>query len=234
MQIDETLKNKPEKDSFSHAYLFISQGLKSAQKEIDNLITKSGCLVEDISIIEPSNETGKSGEISVAAIREFIHQISLSSHGGKRIGIIYQVDRLNNSSSNILLKTLEEPPKNVIIILTARSSNVISTIRSRCRIVRINDQPEMRSITYSYYDITALPLFQLFKKIEGIVKDNKAVNLLDDWTWQLEEKLLKEYDIRSAIILEKIIKAKKRIAGNANQRLALENLILFIKEDYER
>jgi DNA polymerase III delta prime subunit len=234
MQINEISKNKSDNEKLSHAYLFISQKMESAQKEIDNLINSVGCLKSDISIIKPSEESGKAGEIPVASIRAFIHELSLSSHGGNRIGIIYQADRLNTSSSNILLKILEEPAKNVIIILTAKSSDVIATIKSRCRVVRINDSKETKSITYSYKDFIDSSLAKSFKMLEGIVKDNQVDVLLTDWTQQLEEKLLTEYDIKSAMILEKIISIRKKIAGNANPRLAVENLILFMKKGYER
>lgn len=234
MQINEISKNKSNNEKNFHAYLIISQRIESAQKEIDRLVGSVGCLTSDISIIEPSEESGKAGEIPVASIRGFIHELSLSSHGKNRIGIIYQADRLNTSSSNILLKILEEPAKNVLIILTAKSSNVIATIKSRCRVVRINDRAKIESITYSYKDFIDSSLAKSFKMLEGIVKDNQADVLLNDWTQQLEEKLLKEYDIKSAMILEKIISIRKKIAGNANPRLAIENLILFIKRDYER
>jgi len=233
MQNNENIKIDSKK-KFFHAYLFICQKRKSAQKNINQLIEEIGCIKEDITTIEPSEESGKAGEIPVETIRSFIHQLSLTSHGEKRIGIIYEVDRLNISSSNILLKTLEEPPKNAIVILTARNNNIMPTIQSRCQVIRINDQAESESITYSYCDFIDAPLHQSFKKIEEIVKDNQIEKLIADWTEEFEARLLKEYDIKTALILEKIIKARKKIAGNANARLVLENLILFMKQNYVR
>lgn len=233
MQNNENIKIDAEKNLF-HAYLFVCQKRESAQKNINQLIKDLCCLKEDINIIEPSEESGKAGEIPVETIRSFIHQLSLTSHGEKRIGIIYDVDRLNVSSSNILLKTLEEPPKNAIVILTARNNNITPTIQSRCRVIRINDQAESESITYSYCDFIDAPLHQSFKKIEEIVKDNRIEKLLADWMQEFEVILLVKYDIKIALILEKIIKARKKIAGNANARLVLENLILFMKQNYVR
>lgn len=66
------------------------------------------------------------------------HYISLKpSRGGYRIAIIDDGDDLNVEGANCLLKNLEEPPPNSILILIATSqSTQLPTIRSRCQIVR--------------------------------------------------------------------------------------------------
>lgn len=54
--------------------------------------------------------------------------------GPRKICLIEEADKLNQSSGNALLKTLEEPPGNAIFILiTARPQRVLQTIRSRCQ-----------------------------------------------------------------------------------------------------
>lgn len=77
---------------------------------------------------------GVKGEIkaeSARAVRREIYNTGLSCDG--RVVIIKDADHLNASSANILLKVLEEPPQNVLFILTAPSSaNILGTIRSRC------------------------------------------------------------------------------------------------------
>ncbi|MFV0442291.1 MAG: DNA polymerase III subunit delta' [Planctomycetaceae bacterium] len=52
----------------------------------------------------------------------------------RRIAIIDDADRMNEASANALLKTLEEPPPNSILILISPSSDaLLPTIRSRCQ-----------------------------------------------------------------------------------------------------
>ena len=66
------------------------------------------------------------------------HDISLRSFsGGRKIAIIDDADFLNQESANALLKTLEEPPKDSILILVGTSEQrQLPTIRSRCQIIR--------------------------------------------------------------------------------------------------
>ncbi len=57
--------------------------------------------------------------------------------GGRKIAVIDDADYFNQESANALLKTLEEPPANSIIILIGSSaSKQLPTIRSRCQIFR--------------------------------------------------------------------------------------------------
>ena len=66
------------------------------------------------------------------------HRIALKpAHGHRRIAIINDADHLNVESANCLLKTLEEPPANSVIILIGTSlQRQLPTIRSRCQTVR--------------------------------------------------------------------------------------------------
>ncbi|MFM8377842.1 MAG: ATP-binding protein [Planctomycetia bacterium] len=57
--------------------------------------------------------------------------------GGRRVAIILDADTLSDEAANCLLKTLEEPPPEAVIILVGTSlERQLPTIRSRCRIVR--------------------------------------------------------------------------------------------------
>jgi len=66
------------------------------------------------------------------------HDISLKPfRGGRRVAVIDDADYLNQEGANCLLKTLEEPPpKSVIMLVGTSLQKQLSTIRSRCQIVR--------------------------------------------------------------------------------------------------
>lgn len=72
--------------------------------------------------------------IGVDVIRELIVRLSKTSHfGGKTVTIIENAEQLNRNSANALLKTLEEPTDNTILILVCSYSHrLLPTIRSRC------------------------------------------------------------------------------------------------------
>lgn len=72
--------------------------------------------------------------------------------GSRRVFLIDQIDRANEQAANSLLKTLEEPPPHLILIMTARNPyDLLPTIRSRAvpfRLSRLSDD-EMREFIRS-------------------------------------------------------------------------------------
>lgn len=73
---------------------------------------------------------------SVDNIRDITDQVNIPPQEGKyRVFIIDEVHMLSNAAFNAFLKTLEEPPKNVVFILaTTERHKVIPTILSRCQV----------------------------------------------------------------------------------------------------
>ena len=78
--------------------------------------------------------------IDIAQIREMISYNNKSSFDGQpRFVLIDNIANLNKNSVNALLKILEEPPKNTYFILIHNSErNIISTLKSRCLLFKIN------------------------------------------------------------------------------------------------
>jgi len=83
-------------------------------------------------------------EISIKQVREIEKELNFRSFSGKRkIAIIDPATLLNTSSQNALLKTLEEPPQNSMIVLIAPNAGaLLPTLRSRC--LRISFGPLAR------------------------------------------------------------------------------------------
>ena len=67
-----------------------------------------------------------------------IHDLSLRPMAGtRRIAVIDDANRMNEEGANAMLKTLEEPPPNSMLILIAENLDaMLPTIRSRCQLVR--------------------------------------------------------------------------------------------------
>jgi DNA polymerase-3 subunit delta' len=85
----------------------------------------------DVHVLVPS---GPGGQIRIAAARGLSTELSLlPAEGRRRIAIITAAQRLNEDAQNALLKTLEEPPAGVTIVLCADDEDpILSTVRSRC------------------------------------------------------------------------------------------------------
>ncbi|MCB1866410.1 MAG: DNA polymerase III subunit delta' [Chromatiales bacterium] len=72
--------------------------------------------------------------LGIDAIRDLGDALLLSgSRGRRRIGIVHAADSMTIAAANALLKTLEEPPAGVVLILVAeRPGRLPATVRSRC------------------------------------------------------------------------------------------------------
>lgn len=89
----------------------------------------------DVTLVErPEDKT----EIIVAQAREIIRQVGYRPFEGRsRVVIVDPADELGSDAQDALLKTLEEPPpRNVFVLVTARPSLLLTTVRSRCCILR--------------------------------------------------------------------------------------------------
>jgi DNA polymerase-3 subunit delta' len=82
---------------------------------------------------------GKGGQIKVERIRkEIIDKVGFRPYEGRRrVVMIDDAHRLNPSSQNSLLKTLEEPPPSSLMILATQApEKLLPTVRSRCQPLR--------------------------------------------------------------------------------------------------
>ncbi len=141
----------------------------------------------------------------VEDIRELRENVNYSSMGGKyRIFVIDEVHMLTKQAFNALLKTLEEPPPNVIFIFaTTEPHKIPDTIHSRCQrydfrritaeqiLAQLEKICTAESITY---ERTGLLL--VARKAEGSMRD--ALSLLDQVYSFCRESIV-EKDVRSVL-----------------------------------
>ena len=78
--------------------------------------------------------------ITVEEARRLRDFFALSAaDGGRRVVIVDAADEMNPQAANALLKLLEEPPEGAVLLLVAHQpSALLPTIRSRCRILRLD------------------------------------------------------------------------------------------------
>lgn len=89
----------------------------------------------DLYFLTP-DEPGK--EIRVDQIRGACDFVMLGSARAVRLVLIEPADAMTLQAANALLKTLEEPPPGVsIILVTARAARLPATVRSRCQMIRV-------------------------------------------------------------------------------------------------
>jgi DNA polymerase III subunit delta' len=94
--------------------------------------------------VDPKRKDRLRSEIVVDDTREVAGFLRLTSaEGGWRIVIIDSADEMNRNAANALLKILEEPPKNSLLMLIGHNpGRLLPTIRSRCRKLVLKPLPE--------------------------------------------------------------------------------------------
>lgn len=178
-------------DKLSHAYIFetrgyfkaldlakafvslieCSSGLDDACGTCDTCIQiKSDCFL-DLKIIDPVGLNIKKEETDLLQFEFSMKPV----FGKKKIYIINQAEKLNPSSSNSLLKFIEEPVDNIIaILITENSYNLLNTITSRCQLIQFKRYSET-NINNNLMSRVAKVLFNDESKIEEFV--NNDINL---------------------------------------------------------
>lgn len=266
----KALSNAIELNRIANAYLFCGPrgtGKTSTARILaKSLNCEHGPTLEPCqkcaSCVDITNATGLDViEIDAASNRgiqdakELISQVQYAPINGKyKIFIIDEVHMLSNDAFNALLKTFEEPPKNVIFILaTTEPHKVLETIISRCQrfdlkrittddiIKRLREISDLENIK-----ITDDALFTIAKNVSGGLRDSLAlldqVSILgvkEEVTKDLIEELLGKInfdillELLSSINDENIELTLKNIndiytKGNEPRNLA-ENFIEFLR-----
>ncbi len=133
-----------------------------------------------------------------------------ASASGTKIVILESADRMHDSSSNYLLKLLEEPPSDsFLILITTRRSAVIPTVRSRLRpylfverkpaeqaevLQRVfheqrEDYRDLREYFLYWKDVNPAQLEKLARRFVQTALDNTELALSEDVLVELEENL---------------------------------------------
>jgi DNA polymerase-3 subunit delta' len=89
--------------------------------------------------------------IPVDVIRESIIPEANRSpfEGNYQVFIIEEAERMHPAAQNALLKTLEEPqPHTVFVLISDRAEELLETVHSRCRVIRLEPVPEERIVEF--------------------------------------------------------------------------------------
>ncbi len=220
-----TLINSYNSNKLSHAYLFELNGYsKGYNLAIDfaklllcNNDTNNDKL--ELKIIETDTQTIKKEQLDELQ-KEFMKK---ALNGDKKVYIIKEAEKLNDSSSNSLLKFLEEPPEGIIAILLTNNANLLlDTIVSRCQILSFKKEniEEFNSINKIAYS-----LFYDDKDINEFI-NNTGITYIDmivEYLVNFEKNKLENLVLKNKSFLE-IFNDRIKL------KIAFDLMILFYKD----
>lgn len=206
----KVLQHSLKEGRIAHAYLFVgpegvgkelvakllAQVISCERNDFDACGRCSSCQrIEnfshpDVTWVRPG---GLSRRIGIDDIRNLRHQISLKAyHAGRRkIFVLTEADRMTAEASNALLKSLEEPPADsLLILLTSHPSSLFPTIISRCQIIRFSPLPlkEVKDYLVSKLKLTSDEAQLLSRLSEGRL--GKALSLREKVAREERKKVL--------------------------------------------
>lgn len=227
----EILKKAVELSQISHSYLFWGIegiGKKLIAMEFAKKILcinekKENCNCKSCIEFESNNNPDFSiinadeGKIKIEQIREMQRKIAEKPIiSDKKVYIINDADKMTTEAQNCLLKTLEEPPEYItMILICSNENNLLSTIKSRC--TRIYFEPvEIEKVKKYIMDnhISENVNGEVLELSQGSI--GKALKILEYQSlYENLEKILKHLSDRDLIDIismsEEIYKSKEEI-----------------------
>ena len=183
----QVLKNSIESDSIHQAYLF--SGTRGVGKTtIARIFAKSlNCSTSNSPTIDPCGKCSSCNEINSGSsmdfleidaasrtgidhMRELLNSVNITSANFRyKVFLIDEVHMLSEASFNALLKTLEEPPPNVVFLFaTTNPDKVLKTVVSRC--LQLNLKTVGQELIGN--------LFKMILKKESVNYDEASIKLL--------------------------------------------------------
>lgn len=221
-QIKQILQNTVQLNKISHSYMFIGQagiGKTLFAKEFAKIIlcqdnnnspcNKCKSCIElednnnpDFTLIQPEDN-----KIKIEQIRNLQSKIlEKPIISNRKVYIIKEADTMTQEAANCLLKTLEEPPEYITIILIGSNESMfLNTIRSRCTKIlfnKIDDNTlkEFLEKNYGFKNITN----NMLKVFDGSIAKAISINEKVETYEEIEKVFLNIEQLSLLDVLNKI------------------------------
>ena len=158
----------------------------------------------------------------------------------KKVYLINNAENMNKEAQNCLLKTLEEPPEFVTILLvTNNENNILVTIKSRCTKLMFTEE-NVQELTDDEKN-----RYEVLEEIFGNIENYQSIDLLNrlDILYNNKEDGLRNLELINMILMKNARKkpkyldyisyveqTKKKIKEYNNFDMSIDNLILKIWE----
>ncbi len=178
-----------------HAILLLAEDMSAADmvayKLVNKILDCTDCL-QHLDFFQISPEDTGGAQITADMVRNLITNIQVSPKIGRlKVAYIAHADQMNKYAANSFLKTLEEPPGDTIIILSAKNPYVVlPTILSRCVPFALSDSQRISSPVLDHiantYESWLEMLYSRSRKNLAIMEMYKLLSYIEQHLGELE------------------------------------------------
>ncbi|MCP4648978.1 MAG: DNA polymerase III subunit [PVC group bacterium] len=164
----------------------------------------------DVVWIEPK---GTSSKIKIEDIRRLKELSNLKPYEArKKVFIIRDAERLTPESANAMLKVLEEPPQDAILILIAESANqLLPTVVSRCQLIRfsgvefsVTEEPEaIQELAEGFFESTELAQCSKLINETAALSRGECERLLQEVAFILRDMLMASLNVSDYALMSR-------------------------------
>jgi DNA polymerase III delta prime subunit len=226
------------------SFIVVAREKKKREEYVRNLALKENIDRFDITVVEKDTSVKATTQsIGIEAVKLIQKKIFFKPvKSSKKIVVIEDAQLLTPEAQNALLKVLEEPPENTIIIVGSETKEtLLPTILSRCQLIELEEEKKKlsdKTVEEITLFLTELPDFSIGDKLkhaEKLAKDKeKALAWIENLILILHENLLntiKETNMSTDQI--KIIRSFQSLhtllkTTNVNPRFAIEYTLFLL------
>ncbi len=176
---------------------------------------------------------GKGGQVRSEGVREAVAEIPFHPfEGRRRVIVLAGAERMNPTTANTLLKTLEEPPLwSTLILVTANEAALLPTILSRCQIFRFSPlaPDELEKLLVTKHDVPADRAPILAAVAGGGIA--RALALADEPLFELRERAISISSLAlGGAKAEELVPLADSLSKDARLMLVLELLLSILRD----
>ena len=197
--------------------IIVSPNKKERDEELRRILQQSQITSNNPDLFVLDEE-----KIGIAQIKQLIKHLSTKPFGKTaKSAVIFEGSNISPDAQNALLKILEEPPEESVILIGADSeTRLLPTILSRCKIINLASHISGGSVNF---DLDELINKSIGERFEIVEKASDKEKLLNDLVESYREKVLNGE--RTGVFLEELLQAQIWKESNVNIRTILEYLM---------
>lgn len=211
-----------------HAFLITGSTKEARAKEAKLMLEKLG--LKEIHLQEPENS-----KHLIAKIRALISSLQISPldrEKGRGI-ILEEANLLTADAANAFLKTLEEPPPQNYLVLTAPTrESVLETIASRTALIDLGapsldlSEKDLKKAEVNFKTLSENGIGEKFTFVDSVKDREAAILFVVGQIYIVREKMLSTPSLEFANLLDALQQTKTYLEANVNVKLALSELVL--------